>query len=305
MEFLQLQYFRKVAKLEHMTRAAEELRIAQPALSKTISRLEAHVGVPLFDRHRGRIRLNDFGKAFLDKVEQAMVLLEEGRKEVRELAGLEHGSIHIGTSAMELLSKPLGAFLAKYPDVKVQITQAQPQELEELVDAGKVELGFTALPVRRAGLRQAVVLKEEIYLLVAPAHRFAGRESIDLREAAEEPFIGYKENFGFQKLNEALLREAGIAPRYVCRVDEPQAVASLVRAGLGIAFTGCKTGRDKGLVLVRIKTPVFQRNFQVIWSDNRYCSQASRRFRESMVQYFANLEAGTALEALGQTEGGP
>lgn len=288
MEFLQLQYFQKVAKLEHMTKAAEELRIAQPALSKTISRLETHVGVPLFDRHRGRIRLNDFGRAFLNKVEQAMILLEEGRTEVRELAGLELGSLHIGTSTTELLSKPLGAFLAEHPEVKVQITQAQPHELEALVDAGKVDLGFTALRVQRAGLRQAVVLKEEIYLLVPPGHRFAERESIDLREAAKEPFIGYKENFGFQKLNDALLREAGIAPRFVCRVDGPQAVASLVAAGLGIAFTGCKTGRDKGLALVRIETPAFQRDFHVIWSEHRYFSQAAHRFREFVVQFFAD-----------------
>lgn len=70
-----------------MTKAARELCIAQ-LLSKTISRLEEAVGVPLFDRHGGRIRLNAFGKSFLDKVEKALALLEEGRKEVSEMAML-------------------------------------------------------------------------------------------------------------------------------------------------------------------------------------------------------------------------
>lgn len=60
MELLQLRYFQTVAKMEHMTRASQELHIAQPALSKTIARLEADVGVPLFDRYGGRIRLNAF-----------------------------------------------------------------------------------------------------------------------------------------------------------------------------------------------------------------------------------------------------
>lgn len=64
MEMLQLEYFRTVARLEHMTRAAQELHIAQPALSKTISRLEEDLGVPLFDRQNRQIRLNAFGKAF-------------------------------------------------------------------------------------------------------------------------------------------------------------------------------------------------------------------------------------------------
>ena len=65
MDLLQLNYFRTVAHLEHMTHAADELVIAQPALSQTIARLENELGVPLFDRLGRRIRLNLFGKAFL------------------------------------------------------------------------------------------------------------------------------------------------------------------------------------------------------------------------------------------------
>lgn len=64
MELLQLQYFRTVARMEHMTKAAKELRIAQPALSKTIARLEEDLGVPLFDRQNRQIKLNEFGRAF-------------------------------------------------------------------------------------------------------------------------------------------------------------------------------------------------------------------------------------------------
>lgn len=67
MELLQLEYFLTVAKLEHMTKAAQELRIAQPALSKTIARLEQDLGVPLFDRQGRKIRLNPYGQAFMKK----------------------------------------------------------------------------------------------------------------------------------------------------------------------------------------------------------------------------------------------
>lgn len=80
MELLQLYYFRTVAKNQHMTNAAEELRIAQPALSKTIARLEEDLGVPLFDRQGRSIKLNTFGQAFLRKVETALNALEDGRK---------------------------------------------------------------------------------------------------------------------------------------------------------------------------------------------------------------------------------
>ncbi|MDF2958530.1 MAG: LysR family transcriptional regulator [Paenibacillus sp.] len=290
MELLQLQYFRTVAKMEHMTRAAQELRIAQPALSKTISRLEEHVGVPLFDRHGRQIRLNTFGKAFLSKVETALTLLEEGRKEVSELAGLEHGSIHLATSTLDRLSEPLGDFLSLHPEVSFRITQASMDEMSNLVEAGEVDICFTALPIERPGIRAVTVLNEDVYLAVPPGHRLTGRNSVPLSEVVDEPFIGYKEGFLFQQMNDTFFRKAGITPNFVCRVDEPAAIASLVRAGLGVALTGgCGRGGDSPLTLLSIEHPVCQRNFQLVWHEKRYLSLAARKFRDFIIQYFAAL----------------
>lgn len=88
MDLLQLKYFQKVPRLEHMTKAAHELHIAQPALSMMIARLENDLGVPLFDRHGRQIRLNAYGKALLIKVEKALL----GRREITEMSGLEDGA---------------------------------------------------------------------------------------------------------------------------------------------------------------------------------------------------------------------
>src|SRR5690606_25174153 len=112
MELLQLNYFLTVAKHEHMTKAAQELRIAQPALSRTIQRLEEDLGVPLFDRKGRQICLNSFGKAFEAKVKAALHLLEEGRREIEDLSGLKQGRIHLAIMNMEQIKKPLQTFLA-------------------------------------------------------------------------------------------------------------------------------------------------------------------------------------------------
>ncbi|MFD0717077.1 LysR family transcriptional regulator [Paenibacillus sp. GCM10027626] len=290
MELLQLRYFRTVARMEHMTKAAQELCIAQPALSKTISRLEEDVGVPLFDRHGGRIRLNPFGKAFLDKVEKALALLEEGKKEVSELAGLEQGSIHLATSTLDRLSDALGEFLVLHPEVNFRITQASMEEMTHLVETGEVDMCFTPLPIDRPDISAVSVLKEDVYLAVPQGHRFAGRKSIRLSELAEDPFIGYKEGFPFQQMNDLFFQEAGIKPNFVCRVDEPAAIASLVRAGLGVALVGNCGGPNSPLSLLNIEFPVCQRNFQIVWHDKRYLSLAARKFRDFLVGYFAKSE---------------
>lgn len=287
MELLQLQYFRTVARMEHMTKAAQDLRIAQPALSKTIARLEKDVGVPLFDRHGRQIRLNTFGKAFLVKVEAALTLLEEGQKEVSDLAGLEYGSIHLATSTLDRLSETLSSFLTLHPNVNFRITQASMEEMAHLLEVGEVDICFTPLPMERPDFSVSSVLNEDVYLAVPPTHRLAGLHSIRLNEVADEPFIGYKEGFPFQQMNDDFFRKVGISPNYVCRVDEPAAISNLVRAGLGVALVGNCGGPNSPLHLLSIEYPVCQRHFQIVWHNKRYLSMAARKFRDFVIKYFA------------------
>ena len=192
--------------------STQELHIAQPALSKTISRLEADVGVPLFDRHGGRIRLNTFGKLYLDKVERALHLLEEGQKEINELAGLQHGSIHLATSTLDPLSEPLSQFLAEHPDVNFQISQVGTDDMMKMMEMGQVDLCFTSMAMEQPLLSQVTVLREDVYLAVPQGHRLADRTSTNLDELKDEAFIGYKEDFIFQQMNDKFFQEAGIAP---------------------------------------------------------------------------------------------
>lgn len=294
MELLQLHYFRTVARLEHMTKAAQELRIAQPALSKTVARLEEDLGVPLFDRQGRQIRLNAYGRAFLQKAETALALLEEGRREVADLAGQERGRVYLATATLNRLSEPLGAFLARHSDVNFRITQASLEETTRLLEEGEIDYGFSAAPIDRPDIRELPLLEEEIYLAVPPGHPLAERASIRLREAANEPFIGYKEEHPFRKMTDAFCREAGFAAHVVCEVDEPGAIRGLVRAGLGVALMpACKKDEESPLVLLHIEAPDCRRTFRIAWWEKRYLSAAALSFREFVVQYFAQWQTAT------------
>lgn len=294
MELLQLRYFRTVARLEHMTRAAEELRIAQPALSKTIARLEEDLGVPLFDRQSRQIRLNPFGKAFLQKVETALAALEEGKREVTDMAGLERGSIRIATTTLHRLSPTLGVFRARHPDTSFRIVQISPaaaDDLARLLENGEIDLAFTAAPIGRPGIQELPVLKAEIQLAVPHGHRLEGRRTIQLKEAAGEPFIEYKEGHPFRRVNEDYSRKAGIQRIIACEVEDPESLESLVVAGLGVAFVpACARGESPRIGRVRIEAPVYCREFTLAWLNDRYVSRAAQTFRSFLVDYFAELQ---------------
>ncbi|WP_239618007.1 LysR family transcriptional regulator [Cohnella mopanensis] len=290
MELLQLKYFRTVARLEHVTRAAEQLHIAQPALSRTISRLEEDLGVPLFDRTARQIRLNTFGKAFLSKVESALSLLEEGKKEVIELAGLDRGIVSIATNTLICLSPSVAAFREKFPDVSFRINQIAPAEthsIGELLEQGITDLGFGPISLHKPGIREFPVLQTEVFLAVPHGHRLENHSSITLEQVADDPFIEYKIGHPFRQVNDEISRRAGIQRTIICEVDEPAALRSLVQAGLGIAFVpGCKWNEVTQYTLLPIEGTDNKHAFFVSWNETRYLSEAAREFQHFLVEYY-------------------
>ncbi|MBD1380643.1 LysR family transcriptional regulator [Metabacillus arenae] len=291
MELLQLHYFRTVAKLEHMTKAAQELRIAQPALSKTIARLEEDLGVPLFDRHGRNIQLNSFGKAFLKKAEMALMLLEEGRREVEDLAGMERGRVFLATTTHKCFSDVIGSFITLHPDVRLQITQASGEEKVQQLQNGEIDLCITFPPIEQKGIEGLSFLTEEILLAVPHTHRFANRSNIDLSEAAGDPFICIKKGNPFREMTDEFCQLAGFTPNIICEVDEHSAIGHFIRLGIGVAFLPETLIEhfETSLHLVHINHPICQRTYQIAWLEGRYMSVAARKFREFVVQSFTAL----------------
>lgn len=287
-ELLQLHYFRRVAELEHMTKAANELHIAQPALSKTISRLEEDLGVPLFDRTGRQIRLNVFGKAFLKKVEAALQALEDGRKEIEDLAGLERGRVFVATTTHKCFSDAIGEFITRHPDARLHISQAPEPEKIEKLSKGELDLCITFPPITHPDIEGISFLTEEILLAVPRTHPFAGRSSVILKEAVNEPFICLKSENPFRAMTDEFCREAGFEPNIICEVDEHSAVAHFLRTGIGIAFLP-ETLLEKinpSFHVLHIEQPVCRRTYQIAWLKNRYLSGAAREFRDFIVQRF-------------------
>ncbi|WP_096190170.1 LysR family transcriptional regulator [Evansella halocellulosilytica] len=287
MEILQLTYFRTLAQVEHMTKAAETLHIAQPALSQAISRLEKDLGVRLFDRKGRQIRLNSYGKLFLERVESALDILEEGRKELIDRAGIERGSIYLATSTFDRLSPPIKSFLDQYPDIHFQVKQASMEKLTHLIHDNDIDFCFTAIPIKGDDIESIPILKEDLYIGVPHGHQLANRNSIPLSEASEEPFISYHKDNQMRQMNEAFCREAGFSPRVVCEAEGPTEIANLVRAGLGIAFVG-SCNIDDDLVKLKINEPACERTYSLVWKEHHYLSRAAQQFKDFLIQYFSS-----------------
>ena|SRR5438128_1137812 len=293
MDLLQLHYFRTVARLEHMTRAAEELLIAQPALSQTIARLEDELGVLLFDRLGRRIRLNLFGKAFLEHVERIFAELDQGQQELADLAGGHHGQVELALgAATHLLPDLLSAFHQHHPHISFHLFHHSVTTMVKQLEHGAFDFCITAPPLHKPGIASISLLTEDIVLALPAGHRLAERTRIHLVEVADEAFLSLKPGQSLRDLTDAFCLQAGFTPKIVFESDDPSTIRGLIRAGQGIAFVPAISWRGStgpAVAQVQIEEPICQRTIGLSWVEHRYLSLAALQFREFVSDYFAQL----------------
>jgi DNA-binding transcriptional LysR family regulator len=290
MEWHQIEYFRAVARQQHFTQAAEELAVSQPAVSRSIARLEHELGVPLFDREGRSVRLNRYGRAFLVHAERALNEIAEGRRELSDMVGPVRGTIAIGfihVLGTHLLPVLLRRFRAEHPSVEFKLFQGSTAALLEQLTDAETDLCLMATHPERADLKFARLFEEEIFAVVPPDHHLAGRESIELSELADEPFVTFKEGWGLRQLDEELCRQAGFAPRITFEGDEVATVHGLVAAGLGVALIPRSPApREARGVWLHVSQPRCERAIGVSWIEDHYLSAVATLFRDFIIESF-------------------
>jgi DNA-binding transcriptional LysR family regulator len=300
MEWQHLEYFQTVARLQHFTRAAGELSLSQPALSRAIARLEEEVGVPLFERKGRTVSLNRYGELFLVRVNQALAEIAAGKKEIQDLVNPESGQVSLAflhTLGTNLIPTLLGSFRRLYPRVTFRLHQDDTESILDMLDAGGIDFGLCSPVVGRKSLGWLDLLTEELFVVVPRGHRLAGRGSIELRELSDELFVMLKKGYGLRAITDQLCQESGFTPRVTFEGDEVATVAGLVAADLGVALAPEIPGLDEvGLVRLSVTAPVCRRVIGMAWKKEKYLSPAARRFRAFVSEYFeANGSKGVDL----------
>lgn len=288
MEWHQLEYLRAVARLQNVSRAAEELHVAQPALSRSIARLERELGVRLFDRTPRALTLTRAGAAFVPYVERAVAELDEGRRVLQDLGDVGERTIALGflhTLGAEYVPRLVAAFKVAHPDVRFDFNQNATNVLERQLDAGALDLCLIAAgSVGDRRITWRPLLEEEVILIVPRDHRFASRETIRLADAAGESFVSFKRGIAMRDLSDELCGRAGFQPAITFEGEESMTVSGFVAAGLGIAIVPSVTPPSRGVVRLRITAPEAHRNIGVAWRTDRYLSRAARAFRDFLLQ---------------------
>ncbi len=255
MELTPLRYFRAIATAGHMTRAARTLGVSQPALSAMLRKLEAELGTDLLHRTGRGVELTEAGKVFLKHADESIRRAEAGVLAVKQLLGLESGSIRAGagaTVAAYLLPPVVSAMRKKHPGLKFYVRETGSMAVAAAVISGELDLGIVTLPLRAVGTKELVTIplvEDELRLIVPPGHRLAGKRAFRWDDLAHESVIGFEAGSAVREVLDAAAQHAGVTLEVVMELRSIQSIQQMVAAGVGVGFVSrFALGKDEGLI---------------------------------------------------------
>jgi DNA-binding transcriptional LysR family regulator len=285
MELRQLRYFEAVTRHRHFTRAAEELHVAQSALSHQVAQLERELGVDLLQRTTRSVEVTEAGRLVVARTRSVLAEVHALRSDVDELLGLVRGRVVIGALLFggELdIPALLASFTAAYPHVDIGLREGTAQRMAEMLNDGSIDLAFALEPSTPPDSLEAVALsREELVVVTAPDHRLANQRRIAVTNLEGERLIMFERGSSTRERVDAAFDRAGIKPRVALEANDLALVRGLVSRGIGAAILPRTFADLPGLpIAVRPLAPKLRLPVVLWWRTGRHLSPPARAFVE-------------------------
>ncbi|MCW4465612.1 LysR family transcriptional regulator [Glutamicibacter sp. MNS18] len=301
MNLEQLQGFLAVANTGHFTRAAAQLHLAQPTLSRQISTLETELGSELFHRARGNITLTAAGETLLPVATRMLADAEHIRYQMQQLRGLHSGRVRLGappTLCVSLVAEVLEKFHAAYPGVDLVLHESGSHGLLEDLATGMLDLALVVTsehePAPTQSLEHLPLFTEE--LLVISSKRTPGGQpgqQLALDELAGLPQIAFSHSYDLRAATMQAYRQHNLTPHIVLDGGEMDAVLRFVERGLGVAVVPAMVLLDRpGLSTSRLVQPALSRTISLAHRKDVHPTRAAAAMQQMLRSTVADLAAG-------------
>lgn len=266
-----LKVFHTVARRLNFTRAAGELLITQPAVTKHIQELEQHFKVKLFERNGTHIRLAPAGKRLLEHTEALFAVYRNLEFDMSTLTQGQSGRLILGgsmTAAPYIIPPILAEFHGRYPEVQVSLISGNTQEIEQALEREEIDLGVVEGHSRNSSIKYTEFMKDEIVLVSNPAHPLARRQSIRPDELLKIPLLLREPGSGSLEVLGHALKSVGLKLsqlRKEMQLDSTEMIKSYLLRAPCMAFLSvhavAKELHDGACTVVDVKGLSIERNF--------------------------------------------
>jgi LysR family nitrogen assimilation transcriptional regulator len=258
-ELRQLRYFKTIADARSFVRGAQHLNVAQPALSRSIARLEDEIGQLLLVRHNGGVTLTDAGARFYEHASNVLLRVQVLRDDMAAESGIPHGVAAFGmpASLQSLLAAPVAAaFLKAFPRVTLNVVVNTSVNLRDALTAGLIDLAVISTLTPSRGLRYAPLFTEGVCLVQrSDSAPFLKGGAIEVSDLLDVPLLlcGYPNSM--RLLLEDAFAKLGARPNLRCELNTSSLLLDLVNEGAGAGVVPSCAIASKNLSNLRI-TPI-------------------------------------------------
>ncbi|KAA5539714.1 LysR family transcriptional regulator [Roseiconus nitratireducens] len=286
MEFDQLRYFLQVCQHRSFTRAAEALGISQPALSRSIQKLEAELGQPVLERKNRSLDLTAAGTLLRSRAQQILDLVEDTAAEISDDG--RTGRLRVAaipTIAPYFLPGLLKAFSTKYPEANLIVQEQTTDDLLRSCSQGEIDVGFLVLPVSARYLQIEPLFEEELLLVLPPDHELLSRKQIRLSHLQPYPFVLLSEAHCLSDGIISFCRQRSFQPVMMERTSQLAMVQELVSLSHGISMVpemARKLDRSKRRVYRSLSGTPPKREIAMIWNPYRFESRLQKAFLQQV-----------------------
>lgn len=293
MEIKQLIYFMRTAELEHMTKAASDMMISQPYLSKTIADLEEELGTRLFD-HVGRsIVLNPCGKAFYKRSVNILNEIEDAKKEIQNISLSQQTRLTIVTNIGQYMPGLLELISLSNPDIKIRQLSAKRRDIIRMLLNGEADFALCSPPIEENVELSTVHLRYEQGVVIYPeGHWLEGYKEVSFEEVKDETFISVSQGYGARDAFDSYFSALGLTPKTSIETADTGSVFRYVEKGLGIAAVPLSTVLQEDSFKNRfaVLTNRAGGDIALSWRSKQYISEAGSLFIEKSKEFFEKLE---------------
>lgn len=288
MDKRQLKHFVMVAEHGHFTMAAKALHIAQPALSISIKKFEAQLGVDLFRREDRGIELTYEGKVLYEHAKRILQQFDDAQLAMDELIGLEKGEVRLGAPSMVgsyFFPEIVMAFKSHYPNMKLTLIDAGTQSIRQMLLDGELDIGVINNANVPDDLATDPLLTSEMVAVVGQHHPLAGRESIGFDEFFEHELVMFKAGYFHRDFIDSVCEQNGLTMKFSFETNLLPMILSIVKQEFAItALLKLVTEHEKEVTGVSFQPPVML-DLALAWRKNGYLSKADRTFIEFIKRY--------------------
>lgn len=238
MELYQLQCFYEAAQAQNITKAAAKMRITQPALSKTINRLEEDLGVKLFDRRAKAIVLNEYGQTVLEKAEAIFAAMDDIRLNIEDIKSGSVGEVKIGSTLpseeTSWLLDCVRDFMLENPKAIVTQHQMGPRTLLRAITENEVDIAIGGEFLATQELDWTELYAQRVGIAVQEGSALARRKSVSVAELRDETFLCNNSNADMEMLTWSICERAGFTPTVSLTSNYSNLIGEMVSRGRGI-----------------------------------------------------------------------